>query len=88
MTWRIKFDTRAHKELKKIDHQIQGEILEYLDKRIATNENPRRFGKPLTHDKKGLWRYRIRDYRVICQILDDELIVIALSIGHRRNIYH
>ena len=88
MIWRIRFDVRAHKELKKIDRQIQGEILEYLDERIATNENPRRFGKPLTHDKKGLWRYRIRDYRVICQILDNELVVIALSIGHRKNVYH
>jgi mRNA interferase RelE/StbE len=86
--WKVKFDDRAHKELKKIDKKIGQEILDYMQKRIATNADPRRFGKALSYDKHGLWRYRIRDYRIICQILDDELLVIALRIGHRRDIYN
>ncbi len=51
------------------------------------DDDPRRFGKALRHELQGLWRYRIGDYRVVCQIQDEQLIVLALSVGHRRNIY-
>jgi mRNA interferase RelE/StbE len=87
MIWEVKFDIRAQKEFKKLDKKMQGEILDYFDKRIATKEDPRRFGKPLTYDKKGLWRYRIRDYRVVCKIYDDDLLVLAIKVGHRKNVY-
>jgi mRNA interferase RelE/StbE len=87
MIWEVKFDIRAQKEFKKLDKKMQGEILDYFDKKIATKEDPRRFGKPLTYDKKGLWRYRIRDYRVICKIYDDDLLVLAIKVGHRKNVY-
>ena len=87
MTWKVEFDDRAAKELRKLNPQIQGEILTYLRKRIATAENPRRFGKSLSAGLGGLWRYRIRDYRLICSISDRELTVVILRVGHRRNIY-
>lgn len=88
MMWQVSFDERAYKEFKKLDRQIQKEILDYMDKRIAaTNENPRRFGKALSYDKRGLWRYRIRDYRVVCKICEDEFLVLAVKVGHRKNVY-
>ena len=86
--WKVSLDDRAHKELKKLDKQIGQKILDYMQERIATSQNPRRFGKPLSYDKHGLWRYRVGDYRIICRILDDELLVIALRIGHRKDIYN
>lgn len=85
--WKIKFDERAHKEFKSLDRTIGQEILDYLHKRIAPSTNPKLFGKPLAHDKRGLWRYRVRDYRIVCKILDDELLILLLKIGHRKDVY-
>ena len=87
MIWKVEFDDSATKELRKLDHQAQQEILNYFRKRIATDEDPRRFGKSLTGDLAGLWRYRVRNYRMVCNIEDDRLIVLVLRVGHRKNIY-
>ncbi|MFR5829321.1 MAG: type II toxin-antitoxin system RelE family toxin [Adlercreutzia equolifaciens] len=38
-------------------------------------------------DKSGIWRYRVGDYRILCDIKDDELVVLALEVGHRREVY-
>lgn len=87
MTWIVEFDDAAAKELRRLDRQTQCSILRYLRERIATDEDPHRFGKPLSRRRVGLWRYRIRDYRVICNIEDDKLIVLVLRVGHRKDIY-
>ncbi len=87
MSWVYRFDERALKELKKLDHQAQKEILAYLDERIAGRADPRRFGKGLRADLAGLWRYRVGAYRILCQIKDRELTVLVISVGHRKNIY-
>lgn len=87
MTWTVEVDERARKELRKLDKKTQKDILHYLQKRIAIKDDPRRFGKPLSYDKHGLWRYRVQDYRIVCRIYEDELLVLAVKIGHRKNIY-
>ena len=87
MTWTVEFDDVAAKELRKLDRQAQQEILRYFRERIATDEDPRRFGKPLARDMAGLWRYRVRDYRMICHIEDDKLVVLVLRVGHHKDIY-
>jgi len=87
MSWVYKFDDRALKELKKLGHQTRAEILKYLDARVAGNNDPRRFGKGLTADMAGYWRYRVGDYRILCQIKDGELLVLVIAVGHRREIY-
>ena len=87
MTWSVEFDDAAAKELRKLNRQAQQEILRYFRDRVATDEDPRRFGKPLSRDLAGLWRYRVRDYRMICSIEDDKLIVLVLRVGHRKEIY-
>jgi len=86
-TWTVEFDDRARRELRKLDKQAQRDILGYLRERIATDGDPRRFGKPLVHEKWGLWRYRVYDYRVICRIEDARLIVLVVRIGNRKDVY-
>lgn len=87
MTWVVEWDDRARKELRKLDKQLQKDILQYLRKRIAVNDDPRRFGKPLSYDKHGLWRYRIQNARLICRIEDDTLIVLVVKVGYRKEVY-
>jgi mRNA interferase RelE/StbE len=87
MRWAYSLDERALHELQKLDRQAQKDIIAYLDKRIATKEDPRRFGKPLKANLTGLWRYRVRDYRILCQIKDGMLLVLVVSVGHRKNVY-
>lgn len=58
-----------------------------MEKRIAKGEDPRSFGKPPRHSKFGLWRYRLRDYRIICQLQQSKLVVLVVAIGHRSIVY-
>ena len=87
MSWVYRFDERALKELKKLDRQAQTQIIAYLDSRVAVSEDPRRFGKPLRANLAGLWRYRVGDFRILCQITDAELLVLVVAVGNRKNIY-
>ena len=88
MAWTIKYDPGALKDLKKLDRTIQREILDYMDNRVATAEDPRDFGKPLRASKFGLWRYRVRDYRVICELQHKQLTVLVVAVGHRSAVYN
>ena len=67
--------------------KAQQDILRYLRERIVTDEDPRRFGKPLSRELAGLWRYRIQNYRIICNIEDQKLTVLVLRVGHRKDVY-
>jgi mRNA interferase RelE/StbE len=85
--WRVEFDPNAARDLRKLGAEAQRLILRYLRERIATAEDPRRFGRPLTHDLKGLWRYRVGDYRIVASIEDGRFIVLVVTVGHRREVY-
>ena len=87
MNWAYSFDERALKELRKLGTQAQRDIISYLDERISSEADPRRFGKGLKADLAGLWRYRVGDYRILCQIRDRELLVLVVAVGHRRDVY-
>jgi len=87
LTWKVEWDDRARRELRRLDRQAQREILRYLRERIATEEDPRRFGKPLLREMQGLWRYRVGDCRVICGIEDDRVVVLVVRVGHRGQVY-
>ena len=87
MTWQVEWEDRARRELRRLDGSVQQQILRYLRERIATDAPPRRFGRALTGDRIGLWRYRVGDYRLICKIEDDHLLVLILAVGHRREVY-
>ena len=87
MTREIAYNPEALKDLRKLDRTIQREILDYMERRIGTAADPRQFGKPLRGSKFGLWRYRLRDYRIVCELQDKRLVVLVISIGHRSTIY-
>lgn len=83
----VELTKRFLKDLKKIDTFSAKLILKWLDKNIEGTDDPRLRGKGLSGNKKGIWRYRVGDYRVLCEIRDDQLIVLALTAGHRKQIY-
>ena len=88
MTYKIVFTERAKKQLKKIDKYTASLIIGWLEKNVEGSTNPRIHGKGMTQNKSGQWRYRIGDYRVICEIQDEKVIVLVLEIGHRKEIYN
>jgi len=85
--WSIEYSGLALKQLKKLNRSVQADILDYMDKRIAIAVSPRDFGKSPRHDKFGLWRYRVGDYRIICELDDKVTVVTVLAVGHRSTIY-
>ncbi len=87
MAWRVEWEDEAVKELKKLDTKARRTIVRFMRDKIATDEDPRRFGDPLRKDLKGLWKYRIGPYRVICSIEDRQIVVLVVRVGHRKNIY-
>ena len=87
MSWTVKLNDVAEKQLKKLDNPIQRRLVDYLDQRIENCKNPRHFGEPLKGNMLGFWRYRVGDYRIICEILDEELVVLTIAFAHRREVY-
>ena len=85
--WRVEFDPDAARDLRKLGAVAERAILRYLRQRIATAADPRRFGKPLTGDMKGLWRYRVGDYRIVASIEAGRFVVLVVTVGHRRQVY-
>lgn len=85
--WNMEIDERARKVLNKIDKKWADAIIRYIYVRLANSVDPRSFGKPLSYDKHGIWRYRVGDYRILCEIYDDVLVIVAVQIDHRKNIY-
>jgi mRNA interferase RelE/StbE len=83
LTWRIEFTPAAAKELRKPDRLVARRIGRYLQDLVASCGDPRQRGKGLTANQAGLWRYRVGDYRVICQLEEDRLLVLVVRIGHR-----
>jgi mRNA interferase RelE/StbE len=83
---RVEFSQTAEKQLKKLDVSVTNKIKKWKRK-IESLDNPRAQGKALVENLKGLWRYRVGDYRIVCDIQDDRLIVLVLKIGHRSEVY-
>ncbi len=85
--YHVEYTERAVRELKKLDRYTRRMIYAWIDRNLVECDDPRIHGKALSANRKGQWRYRIGDYRLICQIQDEELIILALSVGHRREVY-
>ena len=86
MAWTIEYDSRVVKDMKKLDRKVQQQIIAYFDERIAPSSDPP-FGKSLESSFSGLWRYRIGDYRAICRIEDEHMVVLVVRISHRSKVY-
>lgn len=87
MSFTVETTARFDKEFRKLDRYTQKMIKAWIDRHLDGCEDPRAIGKGLTANRSGQWRYRIGDYRLICQIDDGRLIILALTVGHRRDIY-
>ena len=88
MAWRVEFLAQAARDVEKLDRQVARRISRFLFDRVANLENPRSVGEALRGSQLGeYWKYRVGDYRIICKIEDDRLLVLVVRIGHRREIY-
>ncbi|MEL4073495.1 type II toxin-antitoxin system RelE/ParE family toxin [Ochrobactrum sp. GPK 3] len=88
MAWTIEYARSVQTQLRKIDPQIRSRLRSYMETRIAPLDNPRQIGKALQGSQLGnLWRYRISDYRIICQLQDQRLVVLVVGMGHRKEVY-
>ena len=86
MKYRVELTDRAIKQLKKLDKSTSALIIGWIEKNLVGCENPRAQGKRLTANRTGQWRYRIGSYRLICEIKDEEVLILVLEVGHRREI--
>lgn len=87
MAWTLRISETARRQLKKLDRSTAQTLLRYLNRLVQETEDPRQRGKGLTANLTGLWRYRVGDYRVICDIQDGELVVLVLQVAHRGQAY-
>lgn len=87
MSWDYKIEASALRALRDLGPSASAEIIAYLDTRIKGAADPRAHGKPLKHALKSLWRYRVRDWRILCRIEDNVCIVIVVGAGHRSDVY-
>ena len=88
MVWIINYTESASKQLKKLDKQVALRVLDYMDQRVATLDDPRSLGKNLVGPKMGeYWRYRVGDIRIICDITDQQMCVLVIEIGNRKDVY-
>ncbi len=88
MTWRIEFDPSARRELQKLGREPARRIIDFLANRLATLNDARALGEALKGKKFGaVWKYRVRDYRIIADIQDDRVLILVVRIGNRREVY-
>ncbi|OYY94029.1 MAG: addiction module toxin RelE [Hydrogenophilales bacterium 28-61-23] len=87
MAWTVDYTETARKQLRKLDKQVARRILDFLDERVAAAEEPRSMGKALTGPLGNFWRYRVGEYRIICDIQDGQLRVLVVQIGNRSEVY-
>lgn len=87
MRYKVVFTDRAKKQIKKLDRSVAALIIGWIEKNLEGCENLRVYGKNLIANKTGQWRYRIGDYRIICEIQDEEITILVLEVGHRKSIY-
>ena len=87
MKYKVVFSNKAIKELKKMDKHTSALIIGWIEKNLDGCDNPRIHGKGLVENRSGQWRYRIGDYRLICEIQEEKITILVLEVGHRRNIY-
>jgi len=87
MIWKIKYTSLADKNLEKLNPQFRRIIKDYLDNNVLNLENPKQLGKALKGKKKGLWRYRVEKFRIICKLEENELIILVVKVAKRDVVY-
>lgn len=86
--WTVHFTLQADKQFAKLDKEIQKRIQKFLNTKLSKMIDPRQLGSPLTGTLSHFWRYRVGDYRLLCSMKDNQLTILIVEVGHRREIYH
>ncbi len=87
MAWRIEFTDAALRQLRKLDRPTARTVTVFLRERVATRKNPRELGKPLKGRLVEYWVYRVGAWRVVCEINDEAVRILIVTLAHRRDIY-
>lgn len=87
MGWRVEFLPAADKTLGRLDRQHQRRIQKFIQARLLTDDDPHRLGEACTGPLKGYWKYRIGDYRLVCEIQDRARVILVIAIGDRKELY-
>lgn len=87
MAWTIDYAQTARNQIKKLDKSVAKRILDFMDNRVAKQEDPRALGKALSGPLGTLWRYRVGDYHIICEIQHAAVRILVIRIGHRGEVY-
>ena len=87
MSWAYRLEESAQADLRSLGPSVAARIKHYLETRIKGSANPEQFGKPLRGELKGFWRYRVRDYHLLCRLEKKILIVVVVAVGHRTTVY-
>jgi mRNA interferase RelE/StbE len=87
LAWTIEFTESARNQLRKLGRPSARRIVTYLNERVATLEDPRSLGKALRGLLGEFWRYRVGDYRIICELHDKALRVLVVRVGNRKDVY-
>ena len=87
MKYKLLLSDDFEKQFKKLDRSIQIIIAKWIKKHLENCNDPRTSGKALSANLKGYWRYRIGDYRLLVEIREKELVIMAISIAHRSDVY-
>lgn len=85
--YQLAFTKQSLKDLKDLDPTIRLMVLAWIEKNLSNLANPRLIGKPLKGNHEGLWRYRVGQYRILTQIQDHTLIILMVTITHRKDAY-
>ena len=88
MAWKVEISRLAEQQLDDLDKPVSQRILRFLRERVEKLDNPRQIGDPLKGPLRDYWRYRVGDYRIVCLLEHERLVVLVLRVGHRREVYH
>jgi len=88
LTWRIELAESVAKQFRKLDPAVSRRLTQFLRERLAPLEDPRSLGAALKGDELGqFWKYRVGDYRIIAEIIDRNIRIVVVRVGHRREVY-
>lgn len=87
MNYKVEYSKMAQKQLKKLDNYTKVMLMNWITKNLVDCDNPRNHGKALKGNLKDQWRYRVGNYRILCDIEEDRLVILVINVGHRKDIY-
>ena len=85
--WSVRIEPKADKDLARLGAEARSRVLHFLHQRVAELHDPRQLGGPLHGQLAGFWKYRVGDVRIIAKIVDAQVLILIVEIGHRSEVY-